>query len=98
MDALIKLLIGLAIGTVIVAAILSWDTITGWFTQNKDINSDYGMLIKQALDNGKYTVVAGVFNSNNELTASNKWEQASLNQDTLQKFGNSDKFVFKLAN
>lgn len=97
-DQIIKVLIGVIIGTAIVAVILNWDTITNWFIQHKNSNSVYGTLIKEALDSGNYNVVAGVFNSSGVMTDSNKWDNVALDQDVLQKFRNSKKIKFKLTN
>lgn len=94
---LITILTGAAIGAVILAITLNWETVTQWFTQNTTKNSEYGVLLKEALDGGHYTVVAGVFNSAGDLTATHKWEKTKLDQKLVHEFGDSNMVVFKIA-
>jgi hypothetical protein len=94
----IKLLIDAVIAVTLIAVILNWETITNWFAQNKDVNSKYGTLIKKNLASGNYAIVANVFNAKGKVTASNTWNEVTLDQDTLRRFGRSNKLRYELTN
>lgn len=94
MDDFFKFLLGaLAVTVVATVIILSWQTISNWFTVNKTSDVQYGKLIKESLDNGHYNLVGGVFNNAGELLNSTRWENASLDADTLGKFGSSNTLI-----
>ena len=93
----IQLLVGLAVGAAIVALILNWEKIANWFIQNRDANSKIGALVKEKLDSGNYTVVAGIFNAEGELTSANRWDEATLEEEVLQEFGESDQLLLDLT-
>ena len=84
-------------GLLITAVIVNWDTVVDWFSQNRTIDSTHGSILIEALNSGNYNLVAGVFDSQNRLTASHKWQEIQLDQTILNKFSNSDKIVFSLT-
>lgn len=94
MDDFLKLLLGaIAVTAVAAVIILSWQNISNWFTLNKTSDVQYGKLIKETLSNGNYNLVGGVFNNAGELINNTKWENASLDTETLGKFGNSNTLI-----
>ncbi len=94
MDDFLKLLLGAIVVTAVAAVIiLSWQNISNWFTLNKTSDVQYGKLIKETLSNGNYNLVGGVFNNAGELINNTKWENASLDTETLGKFGNSNTLI-----
>ena len=94
MDDFLKLLLGAIVVTAVAAVIiLSWQNISNWFTLNKTSDVQYAKLIKETLSNGNYNLVGGVFNNAGELINNTKWENASLDTETLGKFGNSNTLI-----
>jgi hypothetical protein len=94
MDDFLKFLLGAIVVTAVAAVIiLSWQTISNWFAVNKTSDVQYGKLIKESLSNGNFNLVGGVFNNAGELINNTRWENASLDADTLGKFGNSNTLI-----
>ena len=76
-----------AAGFVVAALVLSWDKIKNWFQQNIRHDTSHGILVlKEALKNGNYTVVQGVINRSNEITAATEWRNVKLEQNLLSEF------------
>lgn len=64
------------LGAVIVGAAavsLCWSDISAWLSSKKKNKNDYGQLVREKLANGDVKVIGGVFNSKNELIASEEW-------------------------
>ena len=75
---------------------LTWSVISNWFTDNTQIDSSYGQIVKKHLTNGKYEVVTHVFNKHGSKTASAVWKPDELGDDLNLKFINSDPIVIGL--
>lgn len=88
-------IIPLLIGLVFVGA-LSFAAIQSWLESNRTPDSRYGELIKQKLRDGKYRVVAGVFNKRGHATATQSWETDHLDDDLQQRFGRRSKIKVEL--
>jgi hypothetical protein len=65
---------------------LALATVLGWIDDNKSIGSCYGELIKQRLSDGRYRVVAGVFNRSDQRTAYETWETDEIDEDLEDYF------------
>ncbi len=86
----------LGVVAVMYLAQLTWSTVSQWFTQHKDTDSDYGLVIKESLASGKFRVIAGVFNRQGTTTAKQAWETNNLDSDLQTRFGNSDRIRVSL--
>jgi hypothetical protein len=86
---MVPVLLGLGIAaavaglTALVIKFLGWDRIIGWFRNKQDLKEEdrdnIAFTVNQALANGNYSVVQGIFNTRtNEL--------AGLNTDGGQKY------------
>lgn len=76
---------------------LGWDDVKSWLDTNRTVQSDYAKIISSQLQNGKYTVVAGIFsNSSHTAIASTKWECSSIDDDLKSRFSDSNEIRIEL--
>lgn len=67
---------------------LTGKSISTWFTNNKQIDTSYGEIVRKKLGEGKYKVVTNVFKTNGNKTASHIWEADELDSELDSKFRN----------
>lgn len=80
----------------VAAIVISWESITAWFNENKTTDTSYGELLKQSLASGKYKVIANVFNKTGNQTATKTWEDVEISDDLQKKFGNLSQLVIEV--
>ena len=78
------------------AAMLSWDTIRAWIKERTSAKTAYAEVIRTALSNGQYRVVAGVFDRTDNRIAVTTWDKAKLDAETRQRFGHQDRIRISL--
>lgn len=75
---------------------LSLSTVFDWFAANKTPLSEYGVLIKQRLEGGRYRVVAGIFDAGDVKTAQSQWEAEQVDDTLARYFGDRDEIRVEL--
>jgi hypothetical protein len=97
----ILMVAGAALGAILVVRI-TWKIIRKWMEKIlgqktwlfwKKNRALY--LVKERLRNGNYRVIGGVFNRSLELTASEKWEGAELDNALINQFDGQDKIYIQ---
>jgi hypothetical protein len=76
------------------AAALTWRTIKSWIEAHK-VPSGYAEVLRERLANGKYRVVAGVFDQRGTQVARREWVKTKIDSDLTTRFGNSDAIRIK---
>jgi len=71
----------------LVVACLTWDTLMSWFASNKSSISDYGEIVAEKLNNGNYSVVAGVFDKRRKNLSQQTWEASELDSELSSRLG-----------
>jgi hypothetical protein len=77
------------VGTVIVVGLLTWSMVQSFIVASRAtrVGDATTKLVKQRLDSGQYSVVAGVFTSSGASIASQRWDATSLDVELDNKFG-----------
>lgn len=82
----ITLLVFAAIGAVAAAAtVITWQAVENWLAA-KRVYGGTARIIQERLQNGKYQVVAGVFDTRGTLTAQQVWKGGSLDNELTSQF------------
>ena len=88
---------GIVIGAVVTYVILHWKQVMGWFekwiAKHENVDKDaIGFTIQEAIENGKYNVVQGVFNkSTNTVEDARRIEAEKLDRQTREKCFSKEK-------
>ena len=83
---LISLLLGLTL-TLLVVAVLTYETIKTWFRENTRVDKDnVRAIIQEAMENGEYRVIQCGFNrKRKELTAVKGYRTKERDQELIEK-------------
>jgi len=68
---------------------LSYSTVKNWIRQ-KAVSDGYVDLIKQHLDNGNYTVIAGAFSPTGTAVARRTWTNVRIADSLSSQFGGAN--------
>ncbi len=68
---------------------LAWNAVCGWLDPYRN-SGNTAVLLKERLESGKYSVVAGVFSGGGTQIAVNSWEVDELDAELVTAFGNAD--------
>lgn len=88
-------------GAALVGAILlvkiTYDAIVNYLDRAKKIpGAETCELVKDMLANGKYSVVANVFDSSHEKLETQKWEGEKIDAELESAFGRKKKIIYDL--
>jgi hypothetical protein len=84
----------------VVVKLLTWTRIVSWFRQRSALKaadkSNIGVIVRQALDNGRYSEVTGVFNTETEqLLDAQEFQAEELDPQLQKKHALEDVLVVK---
>lgn len=78
-------------GLVLLAtATLAFSVISDWIGGNTDQNSETAALLKERLDSGNYKIIAGIFNRQGTMTATQAWEVDECDEQLNDLFSRAD--------
>jgi hypothetical protein len=83
--------IGIIAAAVVVVASLTLAAVQTWVADHTVVTSSYAELIRRQLADGRYEVVAGVFNRDGTRTASRTWRADRLDDGLRQRLGDGDR-------
>ncbi|MEZ4710926.1 MAG: hypothetical protein R3A44_27255 [Caldilineaceae bacterium] len=90
-NALGKILtVALIAGAATAVIYLSMDAIRNWMMNNIRHDSKQLVVVKEALANGNYGLIAGVINYDDEVTASNTWQNVAMDEELEAIFHGED--------
>lgn len=93
-DTLGKILVGaLVIGAAAAIVYMTLDTIRNWLSNNIRNDSKCVVVMREALQNGNYGVIAGVLNYDDQVTASNSWSNVEMDSNLDELFDGRDAVV-----
>lgn len=76
----------LVAGGAIVVMYLNWSTVNSWITQNS-LRNGYADVIAKRLANGKYKVVAGLFDTNGAQVRAQTWRASTVDATLSGQLG-----------
>lgn len=85
-----------ALGGIALIVYLTSRDIDDWVTSNTDKNSRHLVLLREAMENGTYGVMAGVLNVQGKETATNSWENVTLDTELEDIFGDKDSITLTI--
>jgi len=83
---LLAVLAGFAFAAVVVLVFLNWNRIVNWFRNRQSLKhsdrANIAFTLKDSLDNGKYSVIQGIFNTRtNEVLDGAKYEAEDVGDE-----------------
>lgn len=85
-----------ALIAIAIAGTLAFSVIKNWFQSKKTQTTKYGVMIKERLKNGKYSIIGGVFDTKDKVTEAQKWETDSIDQELQREFGRENEVIVTL--
>jgi len=85
----------LAILAIIFLGSLAWSAISNWIERNRTPSSHCAELIRERLKDGRYRVVAGIFDGARHQETSQAWVVDKIDDDLERQFGGRDRAVIK---
>jgi len=76
-------------------AVIAFSAINEFFDANVTDDSRYIQLVKERIDNGNVKVIAGVFDANEKIMATQSWEGEKLD-DELEAVFNGQEYVLRV--
>lgn len=77
-------------------ATIAWSAIETFFEENVNDNSKYVTIIRERIADGNVKVIAGVFDSRDNVTATQAWEGEKLDEELENIFGQQDQITHML--
>lgn len=74
--------------------VLSYSAVQAWIRQ-KAVSNGYVDLIRQKLENGHYTVIAGAFSPTGSTSARHTWTNVRLDESLRAQFGGENAIRIK---
>jgi hypothetical protein len=90
---LLKLLFGG--GAVAITATLGWQEVSRWLEAHRASRNNTVELLRTALADGNYRVVANVFTPAHRTVATKSWTTKALDESLAARFGSADRIVIE---